>query len=135
MTEELLAKLQEQVSWFGAALADIGTAQSVIDAGPSMTLEEVQRELDFYHGRQWPEHVLKLRTAQSPPRPTLVVNRLPEIVSAALDKQRAVGLPELSQSFLYLLEAIVTRQNRDAQVLYNYLLSALVESHEGIREK
>lgn len=129
---EVGEKIAEHAKWFGNAIATMPTARAVLDAAESIQASEADDLERFYRGDQWPRDITAQR-AESPARPTLTVNRLPELVAAATDRQRAEGLPPLDDRELRMLQIVVTLHNRDAQVLYNYMLSRLAElvsSHE-----
>jgi hypothetical protein len=123
--QELLQLIKDhQAIWLGAAIATMPTAWAVIKAFPRELLSgESFEALEFYQGKQWPQEILEIRSG----RPCLVENRLPELVAAALDSQRHDGLPELSALELTKLRVIITLQNRDAQLFYNYVASSCVE--------
>ncbi len=132
--QQLIDIARESTGWFGAAIESMPTALSVIMAFPRELIGgESYDAMEFYRGNQWPAEQRELRAGHMegsiprPARPCLVVNRLPELVAAALDHQREDGLPDLSALELTKLEIIITMQNRDAQMFYNYTLSSYVE--------
>ena len=86
--------------------------------------EEVSAAFRFYRGDQWPSEALWQR--QKDDRPALVVNRLPALLATVLGNSgRAgytVGIVEMQRAVV-----AIVRQNRDAQMAYNYLRSAEAE--------
>ncbi len=81
-------------------------------------------DLRFYHGDQWDAEVLKSRAARD--RPSLVVNRLPAILMAALQQSRRIP-EETTPAERERLALAVVRLNRDVQRMYNYFVSARCE--------
>jgi hypothetical protein len=76
----------------------------------------------FYDGEQWDPEILKRRTEQG--RPTLVLNQLSSLVALLVSNDDRRWLyPER----MTLVVTAVVRQNRDAQVLHNYLASTAAE--------
>lgn len=136
-------QIRDQVAWWGNALESPLTVSSVIaSASRELTAEEKADALKFYDGDQWPEDVKALRSGmpfgegmpRNPPRPCLVVNRLPELVATAIANEYgphfiAAGeaIPAELAAELETLKIVITRQNRDAQMLYNYLISTYAE--------
>lgn len=120
-------ELEKYARWFGRALESGQTASAILreSGGEHWPAETLGDLLAFYQGEQWPEAIKRLRMQFS--RPLLVVNRLPELVAEALDMQRRAGLPPISAGELILLRAVIAYQNRDAQMLYNYTLSSILE--------
>lgn len=122
----LAAEVEASIRWFGAALETLPAASDLLDAtSMALTGEEMDAALAFYRGKQWPDAIAALR--QRDARPMLVVNRLPELVATALRREREVGTRVLSPVEERRLIILLTRQNMDAQMLYNYALSALAE--------
>ncbi len=127
---ELVREAQSQIRWFGHAVETMPSASAVLKAAVPMTDEERASALRFYEGVQWPEDIKAKRMAQH--RPILVVNRLPELVAAALAKEYGAfapgeALPLSVQRDIAQVKAVIAHENRDAQMVYNYLVSALVE--------
>ncbi len=139
--DAIALKIRDQVAWWGAQLdSPLTVSQVIASASRELTEEEKTDALKFYDGDQWPEEI-KMARAGYPPmngnpaviaRPCCVVNRLPELVAAAIAKEYgsfAPGevLPAQIVADIQTLKILITRQNRDAQMLYNYLVSAYVE--------
>ncbi len=128
--ETLIGVLKESAQWWGAAFETMPSADAVIRSSRELSNDEIIDALEFYDGQQWPQDVLAHRCGHVvdgvsvPPRPCLVVNRLTKLVALAIDRNAGV---KLSMRDMRILKAIITRQNRDAQMLYNYTLSSLVE--------
>lgn len=122
----LAAVLAEQAAWWGQKIAEIPTASAILESGIyTFRVDELFAAEKFYGGDQWPKEILALREGR---RPALVINRLPALVAAAIDRQRREGLPELLDHQRRRLIALITWQNIDAQRLYNYTASAFVEA-------
>jgi len=128
--EELIKTAQEFVQWWGTRIAEVAPATAILEAYRDVhfTPDEFAKAVEFYEGRQWPQDVLEFR-AQRPPRPTLVVNRLPDLVAVALAKSDG----DLNPQSRTRLIVILTRQNQDAQMAYNYVVSAFVEMVETMQ--
>lgn len=127
----LAAQVEASIRWFGTALETMPAASDLLDAtSVALTGEEMEAALTFYRGKQWPDAIAALR--QRDARPMLVVNRLPELVATALQRDREVGTRVLSLVEERRLIILVTRHNQDAQMLYNFALSALAEQLAGL---
>lgn len=130
-------KLRDAVQWWGNAVETMPSAGALLFVDSmivgSLSAEDADALLRFYEGDQWPPEIAAMRRDRLtagvviPARPTLIVNRLPELVAAALDAHRRDGQPELSADELRNLKLAVTSRNRDAQMLYNYILSTFAE--------
>lgn len=120
----LAAEVEASIRWFGTSIEGIQPAYAVlIENQETFTQEEVRTALAFYGGDQWPAAVAAARAD----RPMLVINVLPDIVRASLVKHLVSGASPLTPSETRRLQVIVSRQNQNAQRLYNYLVSALAE--------
>jgi hypothetical protein len=125
----LALQIRDQVAWWGAQLdSPLTVSQVIASVSRELTDEEKAEALKFYDGDQWPEEVAAVREG----RPCCVVNRLPELVAAAIAKEfgsfmPGEVLPAQVAADIETLKIVITRQNRDAQMLYNYLISAYVE--------
>jgi hypothetical protein len=103
---------------FFALLAGVFGARKLPAA---VTPTAAQREaLWFLAGDQWPADVLARRLAAG--RPCLVDNRLPAFVQQILAAHRVPA------SKAYSVIERVVRENRDKQMLHNYLMSARAEA-------
>lgn len=122
MLTELSKQLQDLEMTWVHAVSQMPTAQSLLAGSDDMPTVDTA---SFYAGEQWPGPVFHARLAQG--RMCLVVNRLSVLVAAALDANRRERLPDLEAREMARLQAIVTRQYRDLQQLYNYLVTAVCE--------
>lgn len=143
-------------AWRGDSPFLMSSVEEIIASGPTSFRDT--DELDrFYGGDQW-DKLWKADRERGPnPRPCLVFNRLPGLVSAALARQRldclvwqtvrwpSCGFPQKSSTFpafrppyLFLsaderddqriaLQRAVTFLNRDVQVLFNLEMSNRAE--------
>lgn len=116
-------QVRKVVAWWGTALESVAPAMAILNAADIEAVygrtDETAALLDFYEGHQWPALIRYQRVT----RPCLVVNRLPEIVALAIARCPT----PLSAEDLRALKIAVTRENKDAQMLYNYTLSAFAE--------
>lgn len=123
---DLAAIVHDRVRWFGAAIESIPPAYAVLQSAPPMTDAQSAEALEFYAGNeQWPADVKESR--QRANRPILVINRLPELFAASVAAHERDDKEPLTNADLSRLAAVIASQNRDAQMLYNYLLSQLAE--------
>ncbi len=138
---DIALQIRDQVAWWGQELDSPLTVSQILAAScGELTAEEKAEALKFYNGDQWPEEIKAARQAQPmmngqptrAARPCCVVNRLPELVAAAIAKEfgsfmPGEVLPAQVVADIETLKIVITRANRDAQMLYNYLISAYVE--------
>lgn len=127
MTPDLVERLTALVDWWGSSVAGMAPAGAVLEAARDEVFsDEDDRELHaFARGEQWPGEVKSYREEQE--RPCLVLNRIRELIAASLAAHRRAGLVELDEGQRRRLTLVITRENRDAQLLYNYLVSAVAE--------
>lgn len=111
------------VKWTGDKPEDMQNAFHVISSVSIHGLSDAERAklLDFYHGNQWDENHVRERDANQ--RPSLVVNRLPGLVSISLAMTKTPVMQEEMEN----LKIAVTMRNRDAQRAYNYMVSTEAE--------
>ena len=116
---ELLGKHIAPI-WIGDTIESIESADEVIRNTPHTGPTEVEC-LRFCRGDQWVRAIQLKRWEDG--RPCLTINRLPALISAATRK----GGRELSSEEYIQLCCAIARRNMDAQRLYNFTYSALVE--------
>lgn len=88
--------------------------------------ERYVESLKFYTGdTQWDERIRRERQRNS--RPCLIVNRLPGMFAVAIAKESAVSEVPLSDEENHRLIAAIVDRNRDAQTVFNYIVSSAVE--------
>ncbi|MGH9666216.1 MAG: hypothetical protein ACRD9L_17455 [Bryobacteraceae bacterium] len=89
--------------------------------------EERNEALDFYLGNQWPEDVKASRVIAG--RPCLVFNFLPQIVESMVMGQQLSDYDRIN-----VIRRVV-RAAKDAQMLHNYAMSALMELSVNIAKE
>jgi hypothetical protein len=136
--QELLADSEksslDNIQWLGDQVGTVITVRSIIDSDDRPVSEEERKEaLAFYNGEQWDSAIEKARLEKQ--RPTLVLNRLPELLAAALANDPMYNrilpgqcLSTAEREEIELAKVLLVRRNRDAQKMYNYEASARAES-------
>jgi hypothetical protein len=118
-----LAKLYRPgMIWAGDKFDNGETAETVLAAyaGAGATIEELR----FYDGAQWEPEILTSRMAAA--RPTLVLNRLPALVTCLVSRSKLQGATlDLSQQSR--LVAAIVKRNADAQRMHNWFASVDLE--------
>lgn len=126
-----------QVQWMGDPIESMPAAEAILrECTDGFSADDVAKALKFYGGDQWPEGPKIQRKVLG--RPFVTVNRLPLLVAASLEASWRAGsnyftrvpsrsLSEEQEKSLARLKVIITRRNWDAQEMYNYLCSNLVE--------
>ncbi len=116
------------VQWQGTSLTDPPPARELLRQTAyireRLTPGQVKALGDFYTGQEQDADTLSIRTGNR--RPTLTVNLLPALVARMISDAAREG-KTLTDEERTDLVIIVTLLNRDAQRLYNYLLSAAAE--------
>lgn len=124
---KLWALVKELVAWFGSQVETVAPADDLLACAFILTDEQIAEGLTLYRGgEQWPAEVLNERQLNH--RPALTVNRLPDIVATSLSRSRA----PLTEEQVQRVTAYLAYVNGDAQRLYNYLLSTLVEKYPSM---
>jgi len=134
--EEVKLPLPSFVMWQGDDLNHSPGAAALFESIPT-DWKATAEMLDFYNGKQqWdPEHQ-EQRERQG--RPCLVVNMLPQLYALAI-----AGVHPRLDSYLSgqyaegceRLKCWIAHRNRDAQKLYNYMCSHVVEMAQLEREQ
>jgi len=118
----------------GDQVGSFVTVRSIIDSDRNPISDKERAEaLRFYEGEdQWDGQVKAERLIRH--RPTLTINRLPELIAAAISNDphynRRLPGATLSVSQAQELEdakVLLVRRNREAQMIYNYMASTQVE--------
>ncbi len=112
-----------KIQWLGWDADEMPSATAILQCHQGFTEEQEREYLPFYYGEQWSNAVRLQRELDH--RPTLVVNRLPQLVAASLDTQKRTGVDALIP--IERLKAIIAFCNADAQRLYNYAASMSAE--------
>lgn len=114
--------------WCGDPLDSKLTAASIINANYGMierlSLDDINDAVKFYNGEQWEDDVMVSRGKQG--RPTLTINKLHLLVSNALQASREEH-EWLTPADHTRLIVTLTVRNMDAQRMFNYLQSVIVE--------
>lgn len=117
--------------WFGDPLLHTMTVRDIARSMPNIWRlypEVLSKARKFYDGDQWDEFVQEERVCAS--RPTLTINYLPRIASRAIENSRLVG-EAFSRVDLMEMRVVISLRNRDAQKMYNYMMSQWVE-HQSL---
>lgn len=123
-----------EVQWLGDQIGQFMTVRAIIDSDRRPASEEERKEaIDFYNGYgQWDRTIEKDRHVKC--RPTLTINRLPELLAAAIANDPAYSgrhsgemLSVSETEEIELAKVLLVRRNRDAQMMYNYMASTQVE--------
>jgi hypothetical protein len=116
--------------WFGVPSYSGVTARMILAGQPVADPLEVKAARRFYAGEQWHREIELQRMKDA--RPCLVINKLPAIVLQVSVNTRKSERRELSASEMDQVIAVVVRQNRDAQIIYNIARSAEAEVRANI---
>jgi len=119
--------------WYGDDMEGETFASVIIAgvAGDQVSVEDAIWYLRFYTGEQWDPKVAQRRKSEG--RPCLIINRLPGMVSRILAK--ATTTQQNDEKYRTRVAVEVTRRNRDAQIIYNWMVSNVAELLQSEAEK
>lgn len=131
--ETFAQMLRTSAEWSGDRFEDAVPVSVVLRCAKyNPTEAEIAEAENFCNGfHQWPEDVVERRNTDG--RPTLVINRLPSLVHAAVTASLKIG-ELVSDDDERLVTFHIVQRNRDAQKIYNYMRSQMAEEVARFRK-